>query len=182
MKTSVMAGSNPSDFADCAGWEVPVAMEPQDPTAGWAAFGGHLRASDADRERVIDFLKAAFVQRRLSQSDLTGRVGQVLESKTYAELAGATSGIPARRADTPRPRQPVVPVRPRQPAAPVRASPVSWKVIAWVVGVIVVSPGLAVAFFDTYYGSFFILLFAGFIASGLVGSPGTPRPDRHSMF
>jgi hypothetical protein len=48
--------------------------------------------------------------------------------------------------------------------------------------VIVVSPGLAVAFFDTYYGSFFILLFAGFIASGLVGSPGTPRPDRHSMF
>lgn len=177
-----MAGSNPSDFADCAGWEVPVAMEPQDPTAGWAAFGGHLRASDADRERVIDFLKAAFVQRRLSQSDLTGRVGQVLESKTYAELAGATSGIPARRADTPRPRQPVAPVRPRQPATPVRASPVSWKVIAWVVGVIVVSPGLAVAFFDTYYGSFFILLFAGFIASGLIGSPGRPGADRHSMF
>jgi len=177
-----MAGSNPSDFADCAGWEVPVAMEPQNPTAGWAAFGGHLRASDADRERVIDFLKAAFVQRRLSQSDLTGRVGQVLESKTYAELAGATTGIPARRADTPRPRQNAAPVRPRQNAAPVRASPVSWKVIAWVVGVIVVSPGLAVAFFDTYYGSFFILLFAGFIASGLVGSPGTPRPDRHSMF
>ena len=177
-----MAGSNPSDFADCADWEVPVAMEPQDPTAGWAAFGGHLRASDADRERVIDFLKAAFVQRRLSQSDLTGRVGQVLESKTYAELAGATTGIPARRADTPRPRQNAAPVRPRQNAAPVRASPVSWKVIAWVVGVIVVSPGLAVAFFDTYYGSFFILLFAGFIASGLIGSPGRPGADRHSMF
>ena len=177
-----MAGSNPSDFADCAGWEVPVEIEPQDPSMGWASDGGHLRASDADRERVIDFLKAAFVQRRLSQSDLTGRVGQVLESKTYAELAGATSGIPARRAATPPPRQPVAPVRPRQPAAPVRASPVSWKVIAWVVGVIVVSPGLAVAFFETYYGSFFILLFAGFIASGLVGSPGTPRPDRHSMF
>jgi len=158
-----------------------VAVEPQDPTAGWAAFGGHLRASDADRERVIDFLKAAFVQRRLSQSDLTGRVGQVLESKTYAELAGATAGIPARRTATPRPRQPATP-QPRQPAAPVRASPVSWKIIAWVVGVIVVSPGLAVAFFETYYGSFFILLFAGFIASGLVGSPGTPRPDRHSMF
>ena len=133
MGTSVIARPNPQGFAGRAGWELPVEMEPQDPTAGWAAFGGHLRASDADRERVIDFLKAAFVQRRLSQSDLTGRVGQVLESKTYAELAGATSGIPARRADTPRPRQPVAPVRPRQPAAPVRASPVSWKVIAWVV-------------------------------------------------
>jgi hypothetical protein len=177
----VIAGPNPQGLAARADWEVPVAVEPQDPTAGWAAFGGHLRASDADRERVIDFLKAAFVQRRLSQSDLTGRVGQVLESKTYAELAGATAGIPARRTATPRPRQPATP-QPRQPAAPVRASPVSWKIIAWVVGVIVVSPGLAVAFFDTYYGSFFILLFAGFIASGLVGSPGTPRPDRHSMF
>ena len=182
MRTGVLAGPNPSDCADCAGWEVPVATEPQDPTAGWAAFGGHLRASDADRERVIDFLKAAFVQRRLSQSDLTGRVGRVLESKTYAELAGATSGIPARRADTPRPHQPVAPVRPRQPAAPVRARPVSWKVVAWVVSVIIVAPGLAVAFFDTYYGSFFILLLFGFVASGLVGSPGTPRADRRNVY
>jgi hypothetical protein len=181
MRTSVMAGSNPSDFADCAGWEVPVEIEPQDPSMGWASDGGHLRASDADRERAIDFLKAAFVQGRLSKNDLAGRVGQVLESRTYAKLAGATAGIPARRTATPRPRQPATP-QPRQPAAPVRASPVSWKVIAWVVGVIVVSPGLAVAFFDTYYGSFFILLFAGFIASGLIGSPGRPGADRHSMF
>jgi hypothetical protein len=148
-------------------------MEPQDPGAGCVADGGHLRASDADRERVIDALKAAFVQGRLSKNDLARRVGQVLESRTYAELAGATAGIPAGRAVTP---------RPRQPAVPVRASPVSWKVIAWVVGVIVVSPGLAVAFFDTYYGSFFILLLAGFIASGLLGSPGTPGTGRHSIF
>ena len=168
-----------------------MAVEPQDPTAGWAAFGGHLRASDADRERVIDFLKAAFVQRRLSQSDLTRRVGQVLESRTYAELAGATSGIPARRADTQRPRHPAVPprphqaaapTRPRQTAAPVRARRVSWKVVAWVVSVIIVTPGLTVAFFDTYYGSFFILLLFGFVASGLVGSPGTPRADRRNVY
>lgn len=159
-----------------------MVTEPQDPTAGWAAFGGHLRASDADRERVIDFLKAAFVQRRLSQGDLTRRVGQVLESRTYAELAGATSGIPARRADNPRPRQPAAPARPRQPATPVRARPANWKIVAWVVSVMIATPGLAVAFFDTYYGSFFILLLLGFVASGLVGSPGTPRPDRHNMF
>jgi DUF1707 SHOCT-like domain len=159
-----------------------VATEPQDPTAGWAAFGGHLRASDADRERVIDFLKAAFVQRRLSQSDLTRRVGQVLESRTYAELAGTTSGIPARRADPPRPRQPATPARPQQTAAPVPARRVSWKAVAWVVSVIVVTPGLAIAFFDTYYGSFFILLLFGFVASGLVGSPGTPKADRRNVY
>jgi hypothetical protein len=64
----------------------------------------------------------------------------------------------------------------------VRARPVSWKVVAWVVSVIIVAPGLAVAFFDTYYGSFFILLLFGFVASGLVGSPGTPRADRRNVY
>ncbi len=142
---------------------------------------GRLRASDADRERVVDALKAAFVQERLGKSDLAERVGRALGSKTYAELAGATAGIPPKPAPAPRPRQAVTP-RPRQPAAPRRARPVSWKAVAWVVGVIVVTPGLAVAFFDTYYGSFVILLLAGFIASGLVGSPMTPGADRHRMF
>jgi Domain of unknown function (DUF1707) len=144
-------------------------MGPQDPGAGWAADGGHLRASDADRERVIDALKAAFVQGRLSKNELARRTGQALESRTYAELAGATVGIPAGRAATP---------PSRQPTAPARARPVNWKVVAWVVSAIVVSPGLVVAFFDTYYGSFFILLLLGFVASGLVGTPRTPGVGR----
>lgn len=158
-------------------------MEPQDPSAGWATFGGHVRASDADRERVIDFLKGAFVQGRLNQSELTRRVGQVLESRTYAELAGSTAGIPPRRAAAQLPRQPAAAApQPRRPATPVRARPVNWKIVAWVMGVIAVSPGLAVAFFDTYYGSFFILLLIGFLASGLVGSPGTHGADRRNVF
>jgi len=156
-------------------------MEPQDPGMGWAGDHGRLRASDADRERAVDVLKAAFVQERLSKSDLAERVGHVLKSKTYAELASATAGIPPKPAPTPPPRQTVTP-RPRPPAAPRRARPDSWKVVAWVVGVIVVSPGLAVAFFDTYYGSFFILLLAGFIASGLVGSPISPGVNRRRMY
>src|SRR5215469_442979 len=123
-------------------------MEPQDPGAGWApGGGGHLRASDADRERVVDALKAAFVQGRLSKSELVRRAGHALESRTYAELAGASAGIAAGRAAAP---------PPRQPAAPVRARRVSRKVIAWVVSVMILSPGLAVAFFATYYGSFLI--------------------------
>lgn len=147
-------------------------MGPQDPGAGWAADRGHLRASDADREQVIDALKTAFVQGRLSKDDMARRTGQVLQSRTYAQLAGATAGIPAERA--------AVPVR-RQPAAPVRARRVRWRVIAWVVAVLVVLPGLAVAFFETYYGSFYILLVFGFIASGLVGSPPTPGVGRRVL-
>jgi Domain of unknown function (DUF1707) len=142
-----------------------VATEPQDPGAEWPAGGGHLRASDADRERVIDALKTAFVQGRLSQSQLTRRAGQAFESRTYAELAGATAGIPAGRAATP---------PPRQPAAPVRARAVNWQAIGWVGGVIVVSPALGYAFFATYWGSFFILLLLAYVAAGLIGSAG-PR-------
>ena len=148
-------------------------MEPQDPYPGWAAGFGHLRASDADRERVIEALKSAFVQDRLTKGDLARRAGQVLQSKTYADLAGATAGIPAGRAAAP---------PSRQPAAPVRARAVNWKIVAWVASAIVLSPGLAVAFFATYYGSFFILLSLGFVASGLVSMPRTPGAGRHSAF
>jgi hypothetical protein len=150
-------------------------MEPQDPYLGWAADGGHLRASDADRERVIDALKAAFVQGRLTKGELAWRAGQALESRTYADLAGVTAGIPAAPAATLPRRQPAWPV----PASPVPARSVNLKVIAWVVGVIIVMPALGVAFFATYYGSFYILLLLGFVASGLIGSP---RVGRRSVF
>jgi hypothetical protein len=146
--------------------EAPVGIEPQDFNRGWAAGGGHIRASDADRERVIDALKVAFVQGRLTKSELARLAGQALESRTYADLASATASIPAEPAATP---------VPRQPASPVPARQVNWKVIAWVVGVITVMPALGFAFFATYYGSFYIMLLIGFVASGLIGSPGIGR-------
>jgi hypothetical protein len=141
-------------------------MEPQDAYPRRAAAGGHLRASDADRERVIDVLKASFVQGRLSKSELARRAGQALESTTYADLARATSGIPAGPPATAPPPQP-------RPAA--RARPVNWKVVAWVAGGVIVTPGLGVAFFATYYGSFYILLLLGFAASALLGPPQPRR-------
>jgi len=61
-----------------------------------AAVGyGHLRASHADREQVIDALKAAFVQGRLAKDEFDARIGQTFTSRTYAELAEVTAGIPA---------------------------------------------------------------------------------------
>jgi hypothetical protein len=129
-----------------------------------------MRASDADRERVVDALKAAFVQGRLSKNELVRRAGQALESRTYAELAGTTAGIPAGRAAT---------APPRQLASPARARPVNWKIIAWAVSLIIVTPALGVAFFATYYGSFFILLLFGFGAATVLGSPAPPGAGRH---
>jgi hypothetical protein len=55
---------------------------------------GHFRASRADREQVIDTLKAAFVQERLTKEEFDARVGQALASRTYADLAALTGDIP----------------------------------------------------------------------------------------
>jgi Domain of unknown function (DUF1707) len=66
---------------------------------------GRMRASNADREQVVEVLKAAFVQGRMDKGELYARVGRALASRTYAELAALTADIPAGPALAP-PRQP----------------------------------------------------------------------------
>ena len=56
---------------------------------------GRLRASRADREQVVELLKAAFVEDRLTKDELDTRVGQALASQTYADLAAVTADLPA---------------------------------------------------------------------------------------
>ena len=63
--------------------------------------------SHADREQVIDILKTAFVLDRLAKDEFDLRVGQVLASRTYAELAAVTVGLPAEQAAA----QPPTPAR-----------------------------------------------------------------------
>jgi hypothetical protein len=60
-----------------------------------AAGRGCLRASHADREHVIDVLKAAFVQGRLTKDELEARAGQTFAARTYADLAALTADLPA---------------------------------------------------------------------------------------
>jgi Domain of unknown function (DUF1707) len=81
--------------------------EPGKQTAAGTAGDGRLRASDADREQVIDVLKAAFVQARLTKDEFEVRVGQAFASRTYAELAVVTAGIPAGPTGAQRPPHPV---------------------------------------------------------------------------
>ena len=63
--------------------------------AAGMAGRGRLRASHADREQVIEVLKAAFVQGRLAKDEFDTRVAQVFATRTYAELAAITTDIPA---------------------------------------------------------------------------------------
>lgn len=68
---------------------------PGDELAVPAAGRGHLRVSDAEREQVIGILKAAFVRGVLAKDEFELRVGQAFASRTYAELAAVTAGLPA---------------------------------------------------------------------------------------
>jgi len=88
---------------------------PGDEITAGAGDRGHLRASHTDREQVIITLKAAFVQGMLAKDEFDLRVGQVLASRTCAELATLTADLsarltvaqpprPARAPDKPRPR------------------------------------------------------------------------------
>jgi Domain of unknown function (DUF1707) len=67
---------------------------------------GGLRASDSDREQVIDALRAAFVQGRLTGDELGARADQVYASRTYAELAEIIADIPTALTGARSPRPP----------------------------------------------------------------------------
>ena len=75
------------------------------PEPGAQSAAANLRTSRADRERVIDLLKAAFVQDRLTRDEFAERVGQALASRTYRELAVVTADLPAELIAAP-PRRP----------------------------------------------------------------------------
>jgi hypothetical protein len=125
---------------------------PRDEIAAAAAGRGHLRASRADREQVIDTLKAAFVQGRLAKDEFDLRVSQTFASRTYAELATLTADLPARLVGASPPRQPA----PAQAQQPVN------KALLWGACVIITAAvGSMVAAFTT---DTFLLLVLGVLA------------------
>jgi len=56
---------------------------------------GRFRVSRGDREQVIELLKTAFVDDRLTKEELDLRVAQALASRTRADLAAVTADMPA---------------------------------------------------------------------------------------
>jgi Domain of unknown function (DUF1707) len=77
--------------------EAPVTAGRWDPVTVYRTGRDRLRASDADREQVVDTLATAFVQGRLGKDEFCARAGQALASRTYGEPAAITLGIPPRR-------------------------------------------------------------------------------------
>ena len=134
-----------------------MAIGPWDPHA---AAIGRLRASDADRDRAVDALNAAYAQGLLTPDELAVRTSQALAARTYADLTAAST------------------VRAERPAEPSIHPParkrVSKKVVAYGTSAIVLSPALVAAFL-TFYGGFIILFLVACAGVVVSAAPMAPR-------
>lgn len=65
------------------------------PGAEVVARGGELRASHEDRDRIVDVLRVAAGDGRLTAGELDERVGAALTARTYGELTALVSDLPA---------------------------------------------------------------------------------------
>ena len=137
-----------------------MATGPWDPMAAAAASRGRLLASDAEREQVLDALKAAFARGLLTRDELDTQAGRTLASRTFAELTAVTAGLAGRR----------------PPPEPVRAHPkrISKKVVTGGACLIVLPPALGAAFL-TFYGGFIVLFLLACIGAVVSAAPQRPQ-------
>jgi hypothetical protein len=78
-----------------------------------------MRASDADRDRVIDVLRVAAEEGRLTPDEFEERVQGVLAARTFGELVPFTADLPPVSGPPPA----------RRPSAPAPAAPLGGEVI-----------------------------------------------------
>jgi hypothetical protein len=84
-----------------------------DELPGHEAWRG-LRASDADRDQVVDLLRAAAGDGRLTADEFTERLEATLSARTYGDLAELTADLVA----APAPPGPLSPLGPSGPSGP----------------------------------------------------------------
>jgi hypothetical protein len=119
-----------------------------------------MRASDADRDRAVEALKAGYLEGLLTSAELEARTGQVFASRTYAELTATTAVLATRSL----------------PGAPVRKR-LTPKVVAGGACAIVLPPVL-VAAFVSFYGGFIVLFLVACVGLFVSAAPVSQRrPD-----
>jgi hypothetical protein len=55
---------------------------------------GETRASDADRDRVVEYLNTAYSEGRLPKDEYNARLEQALSARTYADLGQLVTDLP----------------------------------------------------------------------------------------
>jgi hypothetical protein len=125
-----------------------------------------MRASDADRQEVIERLRTALDEGRLKMEEYIDRVGHASEAVTYGDLAPLCADLPESGAvvrPDPRPPAPATP----PPAPPVRASrggmPTPLKVL-WTIWGAAVSVNLVIWFIVSVSAHHLIYLWPVWVA------------------
>jgi Domain of unknown function (DUF1707) len=156
-----------------------VSTGPWGHRAAAARAHGYLRASDADREQVLEFLKTAFVQGRLTMDELDARAGRALVSRTYGELAALTADIPSGPVRAlPDPSAAPAPAAAAEPVPEPAGTSASAKAAVWAACIIAALPAVWAAFL-TFYGGFVILFLLAF--TGLTLSTGPRSRDKGTI-
>ena len=81
---------------------VPGVIQSVGRTKAFAAGAerGKMRAADADRDRVVEFLNVAYSEGRLSKDEYEDRLENALSARTYADLDQLLTDLPVARATT----------------------------------------------------------------------------------
>jgi hypothetical protein len=94
-------GSPPLSGHERGRTTVPRVIQSVGLTPTFAAGGerGRMRACDADRDRVVEFLNVAYSEGRLSRDEYDDRLDSALSACTFADLDQIVTDLPAARAD-----------------------------------------------------------------------------------
>jgi Domain of unknown function (DUF1707) len=145
-----------------------VVSGPWDPSRTGAP--DRFLASDADRERVVDALKTAFVHGVLTKDELDAQTGHALRARTYGQLAALLNTQPGK----PQPK-PQTKTSTNTIPAPARRRATK-KVVAATACGIILPPALAVTFLSYYGGFLVMMLFTFIVVVAMSGPPGSYKP------
>jgi len=126
-----------------------------------------MRASDADRERVAEWLRQAAGEGRLLAHELEERLGKALRARTYGELDAVVWDLPGARIGVPDRRS-------GRGGSMLRRQPLA--LVAILVAIAAVAVIVAAAIVAAFWGgwllivAFFTLTHRGRVASGRVAS------------
>jgi hypothetical protein len=101
-------------------------LRPPDPRASLVVVAkrGTIRASDADRDLVVDRLHKAATEGRIGSDELEERVSTALKARTYGELEATLTDLPSSDRRT---RHPAQRSAPRWALSTMRANP--WLIV-----------------------------------------------------
>jgi hypothetical protein len=131
-----------------------------------------MRASDADREQVVERLRTALQEGRLDLGEYDERMQQAYAAKTYADLDGLLTDLPV--TSPPVPAATPVENRPKHPAAEWIVH--EWQ--SWVPVAVVLTVIWAISGFGDYWPGWIIGIWAAALLWRTVNGLMTGAPRR----